>query len=174
MTKQAAVKKSAERRPHRLAFAGLLIGNAALAFGPWLVRIADTGAVAAGFWRLALAVPLLALLGRNVGQPLRWPGRGLFIAISFAAFFFATDLAAWHLGIRLTKLANASLFGNVSSFLFAAYGLVLARRRPNPVQIGALMLAAAGSGLLMATSAELSAAHLRGGRLALLARLLYG
>ena len=32
-------------------FLALLSGNAALALGPWLVRLADTGPVAAGFWR---------------------------------------------------------------------------------------------------------------------------
>ena len=162
------------KRPHRLAFAALLTGNAALAFGPWLVRLADTGPVAAGFWRLALAVPLLALLARAVGQPLRWPGRALATAITVAALFFAADLAAWHLSIGLTKLANASLFGNVSSFAFAAWGLWLVRRWPNPMQAAALVLAAGGSALLMGQSAELSAAHLRGDLLALLAGILYG
>lgn len=162
------------KRPHRLAFAALLTGNAALAFGPWLVRLADTGPVAAGFWRLALAVPLLALLARAVGQPLRWPGRALATAITVAALFFAADLAAWHLSIGLTKLANASLFGNVSSFAFAAWGLWLVRRWPSPLQATALILAAGGSALLMGQSAELSAAHLRGDLLALLAGILYG
>ena len=162
------------RHPHRLAFAGLLVGNAALAFGPWLVRVADTGPVAAGFWRLALAAPLLALLGKAVGQPVRWPGRALFTVIALAALFFAADLAAWHIGIRLTKLANATLFGNVGSFLFAGYGLFLARQRPGAAQLGSLLLAAAGSVLLMVDSAELSTAHLRGDLLAMLAGLFYG
>ena len=162
------------RHPHRLAFAGLLVGNAALAFGPWLVRVADTGPVAAGFWRLALAAPLLALLGKAVGQPVRWPGRALFTVIAFAALFFAADLAAWHIGIRLTKLANATLFGNVGSFLFAGYGLFLARQRPGAAQLGSLLLAAAGSVLLMVDSAELGTAHLRGDLLAMLAGLFYG
>ena len=48
--------------------------------------------------------------------------------MAFAAFFFAADLAAWHAGIRMTKLGNATLFGNLSSFAFAAWGLWLARR----------------------------------------------
>lgn len=173
MAKQDGLARS-ERKPHRLAFAGLLVGNAALAFGPWLVRLADTGAVAAGFWRLALAVPLLALLSRATGQPLRWPGRTLFVAIAVAAFCFAADLAAWHLGIRLTKLGNATLFGNISSFFFAGWGLWLARQWPSRVQGGALLLAAAGSALLMIDSAELSNAHLHGDLLALLAGIFYG
>ena len=69
---------------------------------------------------------------------MHWPGRKLAIAIAFAAFFFAADLAAWHVGIRLTKLGNATLFGNVASFAFAAWGLWLARTWPTPVQGAAL------------------------------------
>ena len=53
----------------RLAFPALLAGNIALAFGPWLVRLADTGPVAAAFWRMALAVPFL-LLVRVTRQPM--------------------------------------------------------------------------------------------------------
>jgi drug/metabolite transporter (DMT)-like permease len=105
-----------QSHPHRLAYPALLAGNVALAFGPWLVRLADTGPVAAGFWRLALAIPFLWLLARAVGQPVHWPGRRLTVAIALAALFFAADLAAWHAGIRLTKLGNATLFGNFASF----------------------------------------------------------
>ncbi len=159
--------------PHRFAYPALLLGNVALAFGPWLVRLADTGPVAAGFWRLALALPFLWLLARVVGQSVHWPGRALAIALAGAAAFFAADLAAWHAGIRLTKLGNATLFGNFASFAFAAYGLWLIRSWPSKVQAIALVLAAAGCAALMAGSAELSARHLRGDMLALFAGLLY-
>ena len=154
-------------------FAALLVGNAALAFGPWLVRLSDVGPAAAAFWRLALAVPLLLVLAAVAGQPVRWPGKKLALAILVAATFFASDLAAWHAGIRFTKLGNATLFGNVSSFAFAAYGLWLARSWPTPIQAAALILAAVGCVLLMAGSAELSGRHLHGDLLALLAGLLY-
>ena len=151
----------------------MLLGNVALAFGPWLVRLADTGPVAAGFWRLALALPFLWLLARAAGQPVHWPGRKLGLAIALAAFFFAADLGAWHVAIRLTKLGNATLFGNFASFAFAAYGLWIARKWPSHMQAVALTLAAAGCGALMAGSAELSARHVRGDVLALAAGLLY-
>jgi drug/metabolite transporter (DMT)-like permease len=167
------VPSGTDARSQRWAYPALLAGNVALAFGPWLVRLADTGPVAAGFWRLALAVPFLWVLARAVGQPVHWPGRGLGIAIAFAALFFAADLAAWHAGIRLTKLGNATLFGNFASFAFAAYGLWMARKWPSHLQAVALTLAAAGCAALMAGSAELSARHLRGDMLALAAGLLY-
>jgi drug/metabolite transporter (DMT)-like permease len=164
---------SREIKPHPLAFAALLAGNVALSFGPWLVRLADTGPVAAGFWRLALAIPFLWLLALLVGQRLIWPRRALLVTLAIATFLYAADLAAWNAGIRLTKLGNATLFGNIGSFVFAAWGLWLLRLWPSRVQSTALILAAAGCVLLMVGSYELSARHLRGDLLAILAGLLY-
>jgi drug/metabolite transporter (DMT)-like permease len=161
------------RQPHRFAFPAVLVGSCALAFGPWLVRLSGTGPVAAGFWRLALALPFLFVIAALTKQPPHWPGRKLGTLVAAAAFFFAADLAAWHVGIHMTKLGNATLFGNVSSFGFAAWGLWLARRWPSPIQGLALGLAALGAALLMGSSFELSPRHFAGDLLCLLAGLLY-
>ena len=158
---------------HPLAFPAVLVGSCALAFGPWLVRLSGTGPVAAGFWRLALALPFLVAIAALTRQPVHWPGRSLAILVGFAAFFFAADLAAWHVGIHLTKLGNATLFGNVSSFGFAAWGLWLARRWPSRMQAMALGLAALGAALLMGSSFELSPRNFAGDLLCLFAGLLY-
>ena len=160
-------------KAHPLAFLALLTGSSFLAFGPWLVRLSRTGPFAAGLWRLALALPFLFLIARVAGQPMHWPGKAMAALVALAAFFFAADLAAWHTGIHMTKLGNATLFGNVSSFAFAAWGLWLARRWPSRIQGAALLLAALGAGLLMGSSAELSARNLHGDLLALLAGVLY-
>jgi drug/metabolite transporter (DMT)-like permease len=158
---------------HRFAFPAVLIGSCALAFGPWLVRLSGTGPVAAGCWRLGLALPFLFGIAAATGQAVHWPGRKLALLVACAAFFFAADLAAWHIGIHMTKLGNATLFGNVSSFAFAAWGLWLARRWPSPLQAGALALASVGAALLMGSSLELSPRNLSGDLLCLLAGLLY-
>jgi len=144
-----------------------------LAFGPWLVRLSGVGPVSAGFWRLGLALPFLFVIAALARQPVHWPGRRLGMIIALAAFFFATDLAAWHAGIHLTKLGNATLFGNMGSFAFAIWGLWLVRRWPSALQAGALILAAVGSALLLGSSAELSVRNFRGDLLALTAGLLY-
>jgi drug/metabolite transporter (DMT)-like permease len=162
-----------QKHHHPFAFPALFIGSSALALGPWFVRLAGVGPVAAGFWRLALALPFLFAIARFAGQPVHWPGRALGIIIAFAAFFFAADLAAWHAGIHMTKLGNATLFGNVASFAFAGWGLWLARSWPSPIHAAALILAALGAILLMSSSAELSARNLHGDLLALSAGLLY-
>ena len=163
----------ASSEPQPLAFAALIVGNVALAFGPWMVRLTDVGPVAAGFWWLALALPFLWLIALGAKQRPHWPRRAMLSALIFAAFFFAADLAAWHAGIRLTKIGNATLFGNVSSFAFAAWGLWMVRQWPSRIQGIALSLAALGCALLMSGSYELSPRYLRGDLLALLAGFLY-
>jgi drug/metabolite transporter (DMT)-like permease len=168
-------RRNAMSRPghDRFAFPALLLGSSALAFGPWLVRLAQVGPVAAGFWRLALALPFLFVIAAMAGQPVHWPGKKLALLIAAAAFFFAADLAAWHTGIHMTKLGNATLFGNISSFIFAIWGLWMARRAPSRLQAGGLLLAALGAALLMGSSAELSARNVRGDLLAAAAGILY-
>jgi drug/metabolite transporter (DMT)-like permease len=150
-----------------------LIGSSALAFGPWLVRLSGVGPVAAGFWRLGLALPFLFAIAAVTGQKVHWPASRLALLVMLGGFFFAADLAAWHAGIHMTKLGNATLFGNTSSLIFAAWGLWLARRRPTALQAGALALAAVGAALLMGSSAELSVRNVKGDLLALFAGLLY-
>ncbi len=166
--------RSGDAHPHPLAFPALLAGNVALAFGPWLVRLADVGPVATGFWRLALALPLLLLIGRIAGQPAHWPRRALVATVAIAAIFYSLDLAAWNAGIRLTKLGNSTLFGNSGSFVFAAYGLILARRAPSLRQGVALLFAVSGTALLMGRSYEVSSKNFTGDLLTLGAGLLYG
>lgn len=160
--------------PFRFAFAAMLFGNAVLALGPWLVRLADVGPVAVGAWRLILALPFLWLVARVSNQKLHIPRRAVIITILIAAAFYALDLAAWNAGILMTKLANATLFGNTGSLVFAVYGLVLAARAPSPRQSVALLLAFGGGALLMSGSYELSPRNFAGDLLTLLGGLMYG
>jgi drug/metabolite transporter (DMT)-like permease len=167
---------AAAPRTGRYAFAALLLANLFLAFGPWLVRLAQeegVGPVSSSFWRLALAIPLLLVLARwRAEAPLR-PGLAVGLTLLAGGLFFAADLAAWHYGILRTKLANATLFGNSSTFLFALYGFLLARVWPRPAQAISLLLALFGTFLLLGSSYEVSHQHLVGDLFSILAGLFY-
>ncbi len=150
----------------------MLAGSAALAFGPLLVRMAETPPVASAFWRMALAVLPLVVLARLGGGSFK-PGRGgLWLAL-LAAAFFAADLAAWHLGILRTTLANATLMGNGTTFFLPIWALVARGQRLGRPGGYALALAAFGIALLLGGSAELSGGHLLGDLLCLLAAAFY-
>ncbi len=153
--------------------AALLLGNAALALGAWSVRLADSGPVSAGFWRLALALPFLALLARVRGEPLTGLPRRTMLALGAAGLLFAFDLASWHLGIGHTKLSNATVFGNSGSIVLMAWGLIALRRAPRIAEWAAFAAALAGTAILMGRSLEIGTATLAGDALCLLAGLFY-
>lgn len=157
------------------AFLALLGGNAALAAGPLFVRMADVGPVSAGFWRLALALPVLALLAwRSGNRPHGWSGTARLAGFAaIAGLFFAADLASWHIGILMTKMAHATLFGNAASLILAAATLVTAHRMPSRSEAAALLLAGLGAAALMRESGDQGQARLVGDLLCLLAGVLY-
>ncbi len=162
----------------RFGLTALLIGNLALAFGPVFVRMATAGAdgigpVAAAFWRIALATPFLFLIARLARQKFGRTSGGQMWLFLIAGILFAADLAAWHFGIMQTKLANANLLGNSTSFLLPAWAFLAARAWPSRMQGLALSLALAGAVLLMGRSYELSPANLAGDLLCLLAGAFY-
>jgi drug/metabolite transporter (DMT)-like permease len=153
--------------------AALIAGNMALALGPWSVRLSDAGPVATGFWRLALAVPLLALLAVLNRQPLTGFGRRTWLVMTGAGLFFALDLAAWHIGIATTRLGNASLFGNAGSLILMVWGLFAMRRAPVAGEWLALVAALAGAAILFGRSLEIDVATLVGDLFCLLAGFFY-
>lgn len=160
-------------RTSALPFAALVCANVLLAFGPWFVRLADTGPVASAFWRITLAAPVLVALAWGSGaRPVRL-APALWVALAAGGVCFAADLASWHLGILRTTLANATLFGNCAILFFPLYGFLAARAWPTRTQGVAFALAAAGAGLLMGRSLQLDARNLAGDLLCVLAGLLY-
>jgi drug/metabolite transporter (DMT)-like permease len=155
-------------------FVALLGGSFALALGPWFVRLADSGPVSAGFWRLFLPLPLLALLAvRQRGRV--WPAAPLaaWLLIITAGVAFALDLASWHIGIAYTRLGNASLFGNSGSLILMAWGLVAARRVPKSVEVAAIISAICGAAILLGRSLEIDHATLIGDLFCILAGVFY-
>ena len=156
-----------------LQFIALLAGNVALALGPWSVRLADTGPVSAAFWRLALAVPVLVLLARWSGQRLTGFGKAAWIAIAIAGFCFALDIAFWHIGIGMTRMANASLFGNSGSIVMMIWGLIALHRAPHAREWLALGAALGGGAILLGRSLNIAHVTLLGDLFCIAAGLLY-
>ena len=172
----AATAPAAAQRHHArpwVPLAALILGNTVLALGTWAVRMADSGPVSAGFWRLALAVPVLALLARSSGQSASSLSRRTWLAIAGAGVFFAADLASWHIGIGLTRLGNATLFGNSGSVILMVWGLLALHRRPRLSEVLALAAALAGAAIMLGRSLEIDTRTLAGDLFCLLAGFFY-
>ncbi|QKG72060.1 DMT family transporter [Erythrobacter mangrovi] len=159
-------------QPGAWHFAALLGGNAALAIGPWFVRLADTGPVSLGFWRLLLPLPILLLLARRESSGQRLDRRRA-MWIAFAGIAFALDLVAWHIGIHLTRLGNSVLLANSGSLFLMIWGLFQLRRAPHANEAAAIVAALAGGAILLGRSFEISPETLVGDLLCLTAGAFY-
>ena len=165
----------AEPVPTAWHFAALLAGNVALALGPWLVRLADTGPVSAAFWRIALALPVIALLAWREGRKAAGgrPPRGLVLLVLGAGAFFAVDLGSWHTGIEMTRLGNATLFGNAGSLILMLWSIAVVRRMPQRLEWLAVAMALAGAAILLGRSLQISAQTLAGDVFCIVAGICY-
>lgn len=160
--------------PRRWALAALFAGAIGIAFAPIFVRLSEVGPVATAFWRLLLALPLLAgwaaLQRDSRGAP---PARGGLAMAALAGLFFAADLAVWHWSIRLTSVANATFFANLAPIVVTLGAWLLFRERAQPVFFAGMVLALAGSGLLMGANLGTAPSRFVGDALGMLTAVFY-
>ena len=122
----------------------LLAGACLIGTGPIMVRLADVGPSAVGFWRVSFALPLLWFVagrGGGTGRPTR--------VMLAAGAFFAADLVFWHYAIHLTSVANSTVLSNLTPVVVTAASWLLFRERPRGAFLLGLGLAIAGA-ILMA------------------------
>ena len=158
----------------RFALVLLLAGAACIAFSPIFVRLSEAGPTATAFWRCALAVPALWLWFRWE-RPAREPtlSRSDRSYLALAGVFFACDLGVWHLSIKYTSVANATLLANVAPLFVTLGGFLLFRERFTRLFLFGLALAMAGAGILMGDSLSLSPVTFRGDLLGVLTAVFY-
>jgi len=132
----------------------LILAACLLGLAPILVRLAQTGPAAAGFWRLAFALPVLLILtARPVndanrtgwGRPSKW--------MVMAGLFFAADMSFWHYGLVMTSVANATVLCNLTPVVVTLFGWVVFKEAPGRLFMLALGLAMGGA-IAMALGAD--------------------
>lgn len=127
-----------------------------IGFAPIFVRLTDVGLTAAAFWRVLLALPLLWLLWYPRRERPTPESRARLPWLMLAGVFFAVDLALWHQSIRYTSVANATLLANLSPIFVTGAAVWLFGERINARFYGGLLLALAGSAVLVADSFSIS------------------
>lgn len=161
-------------KPRRWALAALFAGALGIALAPIFVRWSEVGPVATAFWRLFLALPLLALWlaleQRRPGADTAGSGPGMAV---LAGLFFAADLAVWHWSIRLTSVANATFLANLAPLAVTLGAWLLLGERTRPPFFAGMLLALAGAALLMGANLGGSGAVLLGDGLGVLTAVFY-
>ena len=163
------------RRTDARALAALAIGALLIGFAPIFVRLADVGPIAAAFWRCALAWPVLALAASRSGarDSTGRGGRADHLWLLAAGLFFAADLATWHIAIGMTTVANATLLANLAPMFVAPAAWLLWRERVNRIFLLGLLLALAGTAILMGEGLGLDRGRLAGDALSVVAAAFY-
>ena len=139
------------RDDSRPAIAALVFGALVIGTAPILVRLAACGPAAAGFWRLAFAAPLLAILAIGPGSSrLGAPSR----AMVLAGVAFALDLLCWHYGIRYTSVANATVLPNLTPVLVTLAAWLVFNERPRPIFLVGMAVAIGGAVVMAAAGVE--------------------
>lgn len=168
----------------RLAFAALLVGAAGIGFGPIFVRAGEVGPVAAAFYRVLFALPVvwlwMELEGRRTARRARPPGRRDLPALLASGLFFAGVLALWHWSLKLTSVANSTLLVNLAPVFVASFAWLLFGERVGATFLAGLATALAGAALLTVggSSPDLGTGdqtwhHLLGDVLAVLGAIFY-
>lgn len=169
----------------RAALIALFAGAMAIGGSGILVRLAETGPVATGFYRVALAAPIFVIwaqfgrraqTNRNAGaSPKGFAGlRDNMALILLSGVLFAVDLGAFHWSISYTTVANATLLSNLTPIWVTLGAWLILRERIGRLFLTGLAIAIAGCAILMGRSFELSTERLFGDALATFASLFYG
>lgn len=157
------------------ALAALILGAVCIGFAPLWVRWSETGPVATAFHRLLLALPALALwAARERGTPrAHWSGADR-AWVAAAGAFFALDLAAWHLSIRFTTVANATLLANFAPVFVTLGAWVFLKEKANPRFAIGMGFSLGGAWLLTGASLMTNPSHVKGDILGLITAAFYG
>lgn len=149
-----------------------------IGFAPIWVRLSELGPVSTAFYRMVLALPVLAvwfaLENRTPPRSRRPASISDYRRLALAGLFFAGDLAVWHWSLQLTFVANATLLANFSPVYVALGSWLLFGERFRPQFLIGMVLALAGAVVLMGRSLDLGGSHFLGDGLALLAAAFYG
>lgn len=126
------------------AIGALVFGACVIGFSGILMRLTGTGPAAAGFWRLAFALPVLAVMTRRASGPL---GRPTPIAL-LAGLLFALDLGFWHYGLKYTSVGASTVLSNLAPVVVTAFAWIFLKQRPQALFLLALCVAVGGAWMM--------------------------
>ena len=136
-----------------LSVLAVVLGALILGATTAALREIDVGSTAAGFWRVALALPVLlgiaALRTRDQNRPRALPSRPQWRLLLIAGACFAGDLVFWHLALVNTSLGNATFLATLSSLWVPLVALCFLRQTLSKRFALGLICALTGSGILV-------------------------
>ena len=122
----------------------LIAGACVIGLAPILVRLAEAGSAATGFWRLFFSLPVLATLARRASGSIDRPSR----LDLLAGLVFALDLGFWHYGIANTSVGKATVLTNLTPVVVTALAWIVLKQRPARLFLAAVGLSVGGASIM--------------------------
>src|SRR5207247_2610519 len=94
--------------------------------------------------------------------------------LAVASLFFAGDLALWHWSIKLTSVANATLFANFAPIFVALGARILFAEKIASLFVVGMVVAFTGTTMVVGNSLRFSVERLAGDFLGIAAAVFYG
>ena len=159
-------------------FPALAAGILVISFSPVLVQVSEVGPGATAVYRMLFALPALTawmlLEQRTEHVPLRRLSMRDWGLLALAGLLFTGDLVAWHSSIRMSGVANATFLAHLSTPIVSLGAWLLLRERLTWGFTTGLVLAMAGTALIMGASILAPSGNLLGDGLGLLTAFFYG
>jgi len=156
----------------------LAVGVLIISFSPVLVQVSEVGPSATAVYRMLFALPALTawmvLERRPEYVPLRKLKMRDWGLLALAGLLFTGDLVAWHSAIRMSGVANATFLAHLSTPIISTGAWLLFRERLTWGFMTGLLLAMAGTALIMGASILEPSGNLLGDGLGLLTAFFYG
>jgi drug/metabolite transporter (DMT)-like permease len=144
------------------AFLALCLGAIAMGVSPIFVRIADVGPFASAFWRVTLAIPVLAIWAMTEGGTAALVSAFRSKAIWLAGFFFSIDLFFWHLSILHTSIANATFLSSMAPIWVLLFSGLFIGEKVGRREAGGVIVCILGGAVLLGGSYTLDSTKLIG------------
>ncbi len=135
------------------AYLALAFSLIAMAFSGIFVSLAGAPGAVSAFYRMSIAVLILALpFSRGLGQT-GLPNRHETSIAVLAGLFFAADLFFWNTGILLSGATNPTLMGNTAPIWVGIGAMIFFGERPGRLFWIGLLIAIIGAAVILGVDA---------------------
>ena len=110
----------------------LSLGAMLIGFAPIFVKWSELSSSAILFWRMFLALPMLAILNYSLNKTFIFSlkNKKTILYTAIASLAFTTDLILWHFSMAITSVSNATIVVNSAPVFVALLAYIIFKEVP--------------------------------------------
>ena len=110
----------------------LSLGAMLIGFAPIFVKWSELSSSAILFWRMFLALPMLAILNYSLNKTFIFSlkNKKTILYTAIASLAFTTDLILWHYSMAITSVSNATIIVNSAPVFVALLAFIIFKEVP--------------------------------------------